>query len=166
MRPVPLFDLSLLDGDRILYGRPTIEEINPQRHEMVQLDAIVHLDHEQHMIVGYKDVREDEFWVGGHLPHFPILPGVLLCEAAAQLTGFYSMKCGMVDGSVIVFSGMNNVRFRGQVRPGDRVWFVGKATRINRRKTDFAVQGFVGGKMVFQAEVFGMPFTPGVAAAR
>jgi 3-hydroxyacyl-[acyl-carrier-protein] dehydratase len=66
---------------------------------------------------------------------------------------------------VIVFSGMDNVRFRGQVKPGDRVWFVGKATRINRRKNEFAVQGFVGGKMVFEAEVFGMPFTPAVTPA-
>lgn len=155
-----LFDLSALANHPVLFARQAIEEINPQRHEMVQLDGIVHLDTEQHVIVGYKDVQPDEFWVKGHLPGYPLLPGVLQCEAAAQLTGFYSMKCGMVDGSVIVFSGMNHVRFRGQVKIGDRLWFVGKALRINRRKNEFAVQGFVVGKMVFEAEVYGMPYTP------
>jgi 3-hydroxyacyl-[acyl-carrier-protein] dehydratase len=165
MPPELLFDVSSVDDGRVLYGREAIEEINPQRHEMVQLDAIVRMDSKDHLIVGYKDVRPDEFWVRGHMPGFPLLPGILLCEAAAQLTGFYSMKSGMVDGEVIVFAGMDNVRFRGQVSPGDRVWFVGKATKINRRKNVFAVQAFVRNKMVFEAEVCGMPFTPEVTAA-
>jgi 3-hydroxyacyl-[acyl-carrier-protein] dehydratase len=166
MPPELLFDISTVDHGRVLYDQQHILEINPQRHEMVQLDAIVHMDPAQHLIVGYKDVRPDEFWVRGHMPDFPLLPGVLLCEAAAQLTGFYSMKNKMVDGEVIVFSGMDNVRFRGQVKPGDRVWFVGKATKINRRKNAFAVQAFVGAKMVFEAEVFGMPFTPEVISTQ
>src|SRR4051812_8211515 len=94
MPPDLLFDVRTLDDGRVLYDRRQIEDVNPQRHEMVQLDAIVHMDPEQHIIVGYKDVRPDEFWVRGHMPNFPLLPGVLLCEAAAQLTGFYSMKNG------------------------------------------------------------------------
>lgn len=165
MPPEVMFDVRSVEDGRVLFGQEQILAVNPQRHEMVQLDAIVHMDTEQHVIVGYKDVRSDEFWVRGHMPNFPLLPGVLLCEAAAQITGFYSMKCGMVDGEVIVFSGMDEVRFRGQVRPGDRVWFVGKATKINRRKNVFSVQGFVGAKMVFEAVVFGMPFTPEVTVA-
>jgi 3-hydroxyacyl-[acyl-carrier-protein] dehydratase len=143
MPPEPLFDLGTVTDGRVLYDQAQIMEVNPQRHEMVQLNAIVHLDPISHLIVGYKDVRQDEFWVRGHMPNFPLLPGVLMCEAAAQLTGFYSMKSDLVDGTMIVFSGMDNVRFRGQVRPGERVWFVGKATKISRRKSTFAVQAFI-----------------------
>ena len=160
------FDVSTLDPNHIIYSHEKILEINPQRFEMEQLTAIVHIDREQNLIVGYKDVRDDEFWVKGHMPGFPLMPGVLICEAGAQLTGFFS-KMFLVDaGSFIVFAGMENVRFRGQVKPGDRLWLVGKATKVNRRQVTNEVQGFVNGKMVFEATLIGMPFnTPGPAAA-
>jgi 3-hydroxyacyl-[acyl-carrier-protein] dehydratase len=52
---------------------------------------------------------------------------------------------------------MENVRFRGTVRPGDRLVLIGKATRLKRRQTLFNVQGFVGATMVFHADVIGVP---------
>jgi len=159
------FDVSTLDPNKIVYSHEQILEVNPQRFEMEQLTAIVHVDREQNLLVGYKDVRDDEFWVKGHMPGFPLMPGVLICEAAAQITGFFS-KMFLVDaGSFIVFSGMENVRFRGQVKPGDRLWLVGKATKVNRRQVTNEVQGFVNGKMVFEGTMIGMPFnTPGAGA--
>ena len=54
---------------------------------MEQLDGHRPPRPEQHLVVGYKDVRADEFWVRGHMPGNPLLPGVLMCEAAAQLCG-------------------------------------------------------------------------------
>ena len=56
------------------------------------LDGIVLIDPGRHLIVGYKDVRPDEFWVRGHMPGFPLLPGVLMCEAAAQLSCYYAVS--------------------------------------------------------------------------
>ena len=73
----------------MLADREAIRQVNPQRFEMEQLTAIVYVDPVNHVIVGYKDVRHDEFWVRGHMPDYPLLPGVLMCEAAAQLCSYY-----------------------------------------------------------------------------
>jgi 3-hydroxyacyl-[acyl-carrier-protein] dehydratase len=160
MPPELHFDLSRLDFSHVLADREQIRQINPQRFEMEQLTAIVHLDKEQQLIVGYKDVGHDEFWVRGHMPGYPLLPGVLMCEAAAQLCSYYIVSSGLLKGGFIGFGGMENVRFRGPVRPGDRLVLVGKVLRLNRRQTLVNVQGFVGSVMVFHADVLGMPLTP------
>lgn len=154
-----IFDVSTLNDGRIAYNQQQIMEINPQRFEMQQLTAIAHVDREQNLIVGYKDVKDDEFWVKGHMPGFPLLPGVLMCEAAAQLIAFHAKMFLVPVGSFIVFAGMENVRFRGQVKPGDRLWLAGKAVKVNRRQVTFEAQGFVDGKMVFEGTMIGMPFT-------
>lgn len=158
MRPEPILDPTQLDLGRILATRTDLREVNPQRYEMEQIDAVVLLDREQHVIVGYKDVRADEFWVRGHMPSFPLLPGVLMCEAAAQLVSYYVTLAGLKVGDFIVFGGMENVRFRGIVRPGDRLVLVGKGVRLHRRQTMFNVQGFVGANLVFHADIIGVQF--------
>src|ERR1700736_83541 len=89
MPPGPHLDLATLDLNRVLADADAIRKINPQRFEMEQLTAIVYVDPEQHIVVGYKDVGVDEFWVRGHMPDYPLLPGVLMCEAAAQLCCYY-----------------------------------------------------------------------------
>ncbi|MFT3878549.1 MAG: 3-hydroxyacyl-ACP dehydratase FabZ family protein [Gemmatales bacterium] len=155
-----IFDVSTVDDGRILYDVDQINEVNPQRFEMQQLTAIVHIDTTQNLVVGYKDVTENEFWVRGHMPGFPLMPGVIMCESAAQLIGLYSKLHLVMEGSFIVFSGMDEVRFRGQVKIGDRFWMVGKAIKVNRRQNIFAVQGFVKQKLVFEGTLIGMPFTP------
>jgi 3-hydroxyacyl-[acyl-carrier-protein] dehydratase len=160
MPPEIMFDIKSVDDGRVLYDQKKIMEVNPQRHEMLQLSAVVHIDPTQHLIVGYKDITDQEFWVRGHMPDFPLMPGVIMCEAAAQLAGFYCKMGGLVFGKFIVFAGMSDVRFRGQVKPGDRFWLVGKAIKVNRRQITTRVQGFVHDKMVFEAEIIGMPFTP------
>jgi 3-hydroxyacyl-[acyl-carrier-protein] dehydratase len=90
------------------------------------------------------------------MPDFPLLPGVLMCEAAAQLCSYYVATPGLMQGDFIGFGGMENVRFRSIVRAGDRVVLVGKAEKIHRRQTVFAIQGFVGTTMVFHADI-GVP---------
>ena len=157
MPPELHLDPNKLDCGRVVADQEAIRQINPQRHEMEQLTAIVHVNLEQHMIAGYKDVRADEFWVKGHMPDYPLMPGVLMCEAAAQLCSYYTATEGLLQGDFIGFGGLENVRFRNPVRPGDRLLLVGKAIRLNRRQTIFNVQGFVGGTMVFHADVIGVP---------
>jgi len=124
---------------------------------MEQLTAIVCVDTTEHVIAGYKDVADDEFWVRGHMPGYPLLPGVLMCEAAAQLCSYYITTTGLMEGDFIGFGGLENVRFRAPVRIGDRLVLVGKAIKLNRRQTVFNVQGFVNSTMVFHADVLGMP---------
>src|SRR5438093_1036576 len=159
MPPQTHLDLSRLDLNHVAADCEAIRRVNPQRFEMQQLDAIVFVDPGEQLIVGYKDVRPDEFWVRGHMPEYPLLPGVLMCEAAAQLCSYYSMTQGFGHGDFIGFGGMENVRFRAPVRPGDRLVLIAKVLKLNRRQTMFNVQGFVGTTMVFHADVIGVPLT-------
>jgi 3-hydroxyacyl-[acyl-carrier-protein] dehydratase len=159
MPPVLHLDPTSLDLTRSLASADAIRSVNPQRFEMEQLTAIVHVDPAQHVIAGYKDIGTDEFWVRGHMPGYPLLPGVLMCEAAAQLCSYYICTTGLMKGDFIGFGGLENVRFRAPVRPGDRLVLVGKAVKLNRRQTIFNVQGFVGATMVFHADVLGVPLT-------
>ena len=157
MPPPLIVDPAGLDLSRVVADRDAIRRVNPQRHEMEQLTAIVLVDREQQTVAGYKDVADDEFWVRGHMPDYPLLPGVLICEAAAQLCSYYIVTTCLLEGDFIGFGGLENVRFRSPVRPGDRLLLVGKAERIKRKQTVFNVQGFVGTTMVFHGDIIGMP---------
>jgi 3-hydroxyacyl-[acyl-carrier-protein] dehydratase len=157
-------DPASIDLQKIVVDQEGIRKVNPQRFEMEQLNAIVHIDPTQHLIAGYKDVHADEFWVRGHLPNYPIYPGALICEAAAQLCSYYITTQGHARGDFIGFGGLENVRFRGQVRPGDRLLLISKVTKLHRRQTIFSVQGFVGSKLVFNGDVIGVPLTREVGA--
>jgi len=157
MPPLLHLDPGSVDCSRVVADQQAIRRVNPQRFEMEQLTAIVLMDEQHHIIVGYKDVRADEFWVRGHMPDYPLMPGVVLCEAAAQLCSYYTFKRGLLQGDFIGFGGMENVRFRSVVRPGDRLVLIGKAIKLHHRQTVFNVQGFVGSTMVFHADIIGVP---------
>jgi 3-hydroxyacyl-[acyl-carrier-protein] dehydratase len=159
MPPVALVDPASIDTSRVLVDQEGIREANPQRFEMEHLNGILLVDTKQHLIVGYKDVRPDEFWVRGHMPGYPLLPGVLMCETAAQLASYYCHNIHLVEGGFLGFGGMEDVRFRGQVRPGDRLVMVAKAIRVNRRQTVFETQGFVESNMVYQGRIIGVPLS-------
>jgi 3-hydroxyacyl-[acyl-carrier-protein] dehydratase len=163
MPPELHLEPSELDLGRVVADEEAIRRVNPQRFEMQQLTAIVLLDPQRQLVAGYKDVRPDEFWVRGHMPDYPLMPGVLMCEAAAQLCSYYTMTQGLIQGDFIGFGGLENVRFRSPVRPGDRLVLVGKGVRFHRRQTLFNVQGFVGDTMVFHADVLGVPLRKGGA---
>lgn len=157
MPPEAHLDPASLDLGRVLADQEAIRAVNPQRFEMEQLSAIVYLDTANHIVAGYKDVAVDEFWVRGHLPGYPLMPGVLMCEAAAQLCSYYTVSQKIFAGDFLGFGGLENVRFRSTVRPGDRLVLIGRAIKLMRRQMIFNVQGFVGGTMVFHADVFGVP---------
>jgi 3-hydroxyacyl-[acyl-carrier-protein] dehydratase len=135
-----------------------IRKINPQRLEMEQVTAITKMDFETGIMVGYKDVTPNEFWVKGHMPFFALMPGVLMLEAAAQMGSYFCRRQGhLIAGDFIGLGGMDRVRFRGVVRPGDRLWIVGRIGKPHTRRMAFEFQGFVNGKMVFEAEMLGIP---------
>jgi 3-hydroxyacyl-[acyl-carrier-protein] dehydratase len=156
MPPELILDPETIDLSRVVATREQLRDYNPQRFDMEQLDGIVFVDRDQHLIIGYKDVRDDEFWARGHMPGWPLLPGVLMCEAAAQMVGYYVTLIGLKVKDYVAFGGMENVRFRGVVRPGDRLVLVGRGVRVHRRQTVFNVQGFVGKTMVFQGDIIGI----------
>ena len=158
MPPEAHFDPAALDLQRVLADREAIRAVNPQRFEMEQLNAIVLTDPDRQLIAGFKDVGADEFWVRGHMPGYPLMPGVLMCEASAQLCSYYIMSQGLLEpGYFLGFGGMEDVRFRAPVRPGDRLVLVGKQLKFNRRQLLCNVQGFVKDAMVFHGNILGVP---------
>jgi len=159
MPPAPLVDPASIDTSDVLLDLEQIRRLNPQRFEMEQLTAIVSIDEKHKQIIGYKDVRPDEFWVRGHMPEYPLLPGVLMCESAAQLASCYCIHTKLLREGFVGFGGMEDVRFRGQVKPGDRLVLVGKALRLHHRQTIFEVQGFVQGNLVFHGRMIGVTIT-------
>lgn len=159
MRPEQIYDLETLELDfnKPLYNLQEIRKINPQRHEMEQLTGILHIDRSNDSIVGFKDVTHDEFWIQGHMPGFPLMPGVILCECAAQLAGFYARKYQLLGGDYLGFGGMNEVKFRAPVFPGSRLVLMAIVERIRAgRRAEFAFQGYVEGKMVFSGSMIGV----------
>jgi len=156
MPPVLLADLSQIDLTKILYDRAAIEAINPHRYEMQQLDGIVALDPEKRLIIGFKDVTEQEFWVRGHIPGRPLMPGVILIEAGAQMASIAAKKINNEE-RFIGFGGIEEAKFRGQVLPGSRLYLIGKFLENRPRRFKMAVQGVVNGELVFETVIIGMP---------
>ena len=114
---------SEYDLGNVIADIHAIRRLNKQRFEMEQLTAIVHEDEARGLCVGYKDISPDEFWVRGHFPGMAVMPGVMMCEAAAQLSSYYTQKHNLLglDAHVVGFGGLEEVRFREPVVPGDRL---------------------------------------------
>jgi len=155
MPPQPFIDPSQLDFDNLVADREGISKVNPHRFEFAQLDGVVKLDYEAKVIAGYRDVRDDEFWVRGHIPGRPIFPGVLMIETAAQLVSYYVVS-NQPDKGFLGFGGVDGVKFRGTVEPGQRIVMLGKLMEMRPRRCVGHTQGFVDGKMVYQGKITGM----------
>jgi 3-hydroxyacyl-[acyl-carrier-protein] dehydratase len=153
-----IIDFSEFDENRITADRDTIRRYNRQRFEMEQLTAVVHEDFERKIIVGYKDLGPDEFWIRGHMPGTPLLPGVLMCEIAAQLCSYFCQKHKALGADATLgFGGMNDVRFRDVVVPGQRVLMACQVTRIRPGKLMISrFQAFVERKLVGEGEILGI----------
>ena len=156
MAKQPLVDLSALDLSQTEIGIEAIRKFNAQRFEMEQLNGIVKYDPNTQTMVARKDVTDDEFWCRGHIPSRPLLPGVLMLEAAAQACSFYYKQVTGVEG-FLGFAGINDVKFRGTVEPGDKLYILIHNIELKKRRAIFETQGVVNGKMVFEAVIIGMP---------
>ncbi len=151
-------DLALIDQNRVIADIEEIRKHNPQRFEMEQLTAIVHEDRERNICVGYKDVSIDEFWMRGHMPGLPLMPGVVMLEAAAQLCSFYTQKHNLLGARMVGFGGLEEVRFRDPVIPGDRLFLM--CQLVKRRPKRIIIsrfQGVVGASVVVEGVLKGIP---------
>jgi 3-hydroxyacyl-[acyl-carrier-protein] dehydratase len=160
MPPPLLFDLSKIDLQaKPLFDKEAICKVNPQRFEMQQLDGVLWYDEKKHLILGYKDVTEKEFWVRGHIPGRPLMPGVIMVEAAAQLLSFFTKQIYKEEG-FIGFAGIEKTKFRLTVEPGQRLYLLGHITKYKRRKrgthVTTTIQGVVEGAIAFETTVSGM----------
>ena len=160
MPPPLLFDLSKIDlKAEPIFSKEAICKVNPQRFEMQQLDGILWYDKEKALILGYKDVTENEFWIRGHIPGRPLMPGVIMIEAAAQLSSFFLKEIYQEPG-FIGFAGIESAKFRSVIEPGQRLYLLGHITKYKSRKSTTRVtmdiQGIVDDVIVFETTVSGM----------
>jgi 3-hydroxyacyl-[acyl-carrier-protein] dehydratase len=155
MPPTQLIDLTNIDMNRVAFDRDAILQVNPQAYEMQQLDAIIWHDLDQMLCLGYKDVTENEFWIRGHIPNRPIMPGVIMVESAAQLCSFFMKRIYGLEG-FIGFSGIDKTKFRGTVTPNNRLLLMGHINKVRSRQFSALVQGYVNDQMVFDTVISGM----------
>ncbi len=153
-----LFDLSAIDLNHVLADIETIRKYNPQRFEMEQLTAIVHEDPVNHRCVGYKDLTPDDFWVRGHMPGMPLMPGVIMLEAIAQMCSYFVQKYDLLGAAMVGFGGLEEVRFRDPVIPGDRLYLLCELEKVRRgRMIVSKFQGVVNGSVSVEGVLKGVP---------
>lgn len=129
-------------------NKEEIMKLLPHRDNMLLLDDA---ENNEGVATGHYTVRGDEFFLKGHFPSNPIVPGVILCEILAQ-TACVLMEDAIGDGKLPVYTGLNNVKFRSSVRPGDTVE---TKCRIKRAKPPFYfAEGsvYVGDRLCVSAE--------------
>ena len=153
-----IYDISTLDFSKVTADIQEIRKHNPQRFEMEQLTAIVFEDVENGCCVGYKDITADEFWVRGHMPNLPLMPGVVMLEGAAQLCSYFVQKHNLLGAYMVGFGGLEEIRFRDPVTPGQRLVFACKLTKVRPRRMIISrFQGIVGEQVVVEGVIKGIP---------
>jgi 3-hydroxyacyl-[acyl-carrier-protein] dehydratase len=153
-----IVDLDAVDLGQTFADIEEIRRYNPQRHEMEQLTAVVLADRERDICLGYKDLTSDEFWVRGHMPGLPLMPGVMMCEAAAQLSSFYTQRFDLLGCEMVGFGGLEEVRFRDLVRPGHRFYVACELLKVRRRRMVICrFQGLVQQRVVVEGKIKGIP---------
>ncbi len=152
MPPQFVFDLSNVDLAATAHDIEAIRRVNPQRGDMEHLTRIVRMFDDG--LIAYKDVGASEFWVAGHIPGRPIFPGVLQIEAAAQAASFFT-RVGLKWEGFIGFGGVDAVKFRQQVLPGQRLYILVKLIWARHKRVCCNAQGMVDGNLVFEGQITG-----------
>lgn len=132
----------------------TILRTMPHRYPFLLIDRVTEIDAEKNQIIGYKNVTFNEPFFMGHFPEKPIMPGVLIIEAMAQMGGLLLLNTGgLMENKLVMFMGINNAKFRKPVIPGDQL--VMDITMTGRRFNTFSLRAkaFVSGQLVAEADL-------------
>lgn len=155
MPPSLLVDLDRIDLSVVRLTQAEIYEHLPQRREFMLLDRVCHLDVEARVIVAYCDVKLEDWWVRGHIPGRPLLPGVLMLEMAGQASALLAKLLGDHD-AFVGFGGVDRCKFRDTIVPPARVYVISVAMGLRHRRIICDSQGVSGGKLIFEAQITGV----------
>jgi 3-hydroxyacyl-[acyl-carrier-protein] dehydratase len=134
-------------------GITEIMQILPHRYPFLLIDRVVELVR-MHRIVAIKNVTINEPFFQGHFPTYPIMPGVLIVEAMAQAGGALLLtEVPDRDDKLMVFTGIDEARFRAPVVPGDQVRIELEVLKWSRRGATMRGNAYVDGKLVCEAEI-------------
>lgn len=129
-----------------------IMKLLPHRYPFLLVDRIIHLDGKK--AIGIKNVTANEPFFQGHFPGHPIMPGVLIIEAMAQVGGLYAAVTDKIgDDRVTYFAGIDNARFRRPVLPGDVLRLELELVACKRGLYCFKGQAFVEETLVAEADL-------------
>ena len=131
-------------------NKEELKNLLPHREPMLLIDEASVTEDNPNKSIGYATIRGDEFFLQGHFPGNPVVPGVILCEMMAQTTCVILEK--VIKGKLTVYTGLNKVKFKRQVKPGETVVFT---CEIVREKAGFffAVgEGRVDGELAVSGE--------------
>lgn len=137
-----------------------IQTILPHRFPFLLVDRIIEIE-EGKRIVGLKNVTQNEWFFQGHFPGQPIMPGVLILEALAQVGAVMVLRSFKAEGCIALFAGLDEVKFRRKVVPGDQLRLEAEVDRLRppfgRYKTKALVDGDVAaeGILKFMVEMPG-----------
>lgn len=128
-----------------------IQEVIPHRFPMLLVDRIIELE-PMKRAVGIKNVTINEHFFAGHFPQKPVMPGVLILEALAQVGGVAMLYPEEYRGKLAVFAGMDRVKFRKPVIPGDQLYMVAEIVKLRSSVGKVWAEAFVDDQIVVEAE--------------
>ncbi len=128
-----------------------IQKIIPHRYPFLLVDRIVELE-PMHRAVGIKNVTMNEHFFQGHFPGKPIMPGVLMLEAMAQVGGVAMLYPEEYRDKLAFFVGIDRVKFRKPVVPGDQIKMVAEIKKVRGNMGKIWAESFVDGQLVAEGE--------------
>ncbi|MGN4673016.1 3-hydroxyacyl-ACP dehydratase FabZ [Bacillus cereus group sp. MYBK106-1] len=129
-----------------------IKEIIPHRYPFLLVDKVLEVE-EGKRAIGMKNVTANEEFFNGHFPDYPVMPGVLIVEALAQVGAVAMLKKEENRGRLAFFAGIDNCRFKRQVLPGDQLRLEVEMTRVRGAIGKGKAVATVNGEIVCEAEI-------------